>query len=174
MFDDRLFQQASAAQDASEWLENRTFDELAIGQSAQRTHTLSTRDVLAFAAVSGDANPAHLDPEYAQGTLFQGVIAHGMWGGAFISAVLGTQLPGPGTIYLEQSLRFSRPVRPGDTVTATLTVTAKDEAKKRVTLDCVVRNQRDEKVISGTATVLAPTQKVRRPRPRLPRIELAG
>lgn len=153
-------------------VENFTFDELTIGQSAERTHTLRMHDLLAFAAVSGDANPAHLDAEYAQGTVFEGVIAHGMWGGAFISALLGTQLPGPGTIYLEQSLRFCRPVRPGDTVTATLTVSAKEAAKRRVTLDCVVRNQRGEKVITGTALVMAPSQKVRRPRPHLPRVVL--
>lgn len=155
-----------------EMVENFTFDELSLGQSAQRSHTLTPQDVLAFAAVSGDANPAHLDAEYAAGTMFKGVIAHGLWGGAFISAVLGTQLPGPGTIYLEQTLRFSRPVRPGDTITATLTVTGKDAEKKRVELDCVLKNQHGETVVSGTAKVLAPATKVRRPRIPLPRIQL--
>lgn len=158
----------------SDVIENVTFDEMQIGQTAQRSRTLTQHDLLAFATVSGDTNPAHLDPEYADATMFRGVIAHGMWGGAMISAVLGTQLPGPGTIYLEQSLRFARPVRVGDTLTVTLTVRSKDEQKKRVELDCLMVNQKGETVIAGTAKVLAPTEKVRRPRYKLPKIELVA
>lgn len=157
---------------AQEWIENVTFDELHVGQSARLVRTLSQDDIRAFAAISGDVNPAHLDAAYADASMFHGVIAHGMLGGAFISAVLGTVLPGPGTIYLEQSLRFSRPVRVGDTLTVTVTVLGKDEAKKRVELDCVVLNQNEEKVLSGVARVLAPTQKVRRPRMHAPHIQL--
>ncbi|MDO5289832.1 MAG: bifunctional enoyl-CoA hydratase/phosphate acetyltransferase [Pseudomonadota bacterium] len=162
----------AASEAASEWIENVTFDELRVGQSARLVRTLSQDDIRAFAAISGDVNPAHLDAAYADASMFHGVIAHGMLGGAFISAVLGTVLPGPGTIYMEQSLRFSRPVRVGDTLTVTVTVLSKDEAKKRVELDCVVHNQHEEKVLGGVARVLAPTQKVRRPRMHAPHIQL--
>ena len=95
-------------------IRNVVFDEIQIGQTASVQRVLTQADIQAFATVSGDVNPAHLDAEYADQTLFHGVIAHGMWGGALISAVLGTQLPGPGTIYLEQNLRFSKPVRVGE------------------------------------------------------------
>ena len=158
--------------DDTDLIENVTFDELQIGQTAQMVRELTQNDIRAFAAVSGDVNPAHLDAEYADASMFHGVIAHGMWGGALISAVLGTQLPGPGTIYMEQSLRFSRPVRLGDTLTITLTVLSKEPEKKRVELDCLATNQRGEKVISGVAKVLAPTEKVRRPRIPVPQIRL--
>lgn len=154
------------------FIENVTFDEMHVGQSSTLVRTITHDDILAFAAVSGDTNPAHLDEEYANASMFRGVIAHGMLGGALISTVLGTQLPGPGTIYMGQNLRFMRPVRVGDTLSVTLTVTSKDEAKKRVELDCQVLNQRQEAVIAGSALVLAPTEKVRRPRAALPQIHL--
>ncbi len=157
---------------SSEWSENLTFDELHIGQSARLLRTLTLQDIQAFAAVSGDTNPAHLNPEYANDTLFHGVIGHGMWSGALISALLGTQFPGPGTIYLEQALRFVRPVRIGDTLTVTATVLSKDDAKKAVELDCLVTNQKDEKVLQGVAKVLAPTTKVRLPKIHAPTIQL--
>ena len=153
-------------------IENLTYDELSVGQSARLIRTLTLADIQAFAAVSGDTNPAHLDPAYANDTLFHGVIAHGMWGGALISALLGTQFPGPGTIYLQQDLHFSRPVRIGDTLTVTVTVTVLDDAKKKVDLDCDVTNQHAERVLYGSARVLAPTQKVRRPRSTVPKIQL--
>jgi phosphate acetyltransferase len=112
-----------------EMIENVTYDELFVGQSARLLRTLTLEDIQAFAAVSGDTNPAHLDPEYANDTMFHGVIAHGMWGGALISALLGTKFPGPGTIYLQQDLHFSRPVRIGDTLAVVATVTSKDDEK---------------------------------------------
>ena len=155
-----------------DFIENITYDELAIGQCATLTRTLTLDDIRAFAAVSGDTNPAHLDPEYANDTLFHGVIAHGMWGGALISAVLGTQFPGPGTIYMHQDLDFTKPVRIGDTLTVTVTVNAKDDAKKRVELDCDVTNQKGESVLHGVAKVIAPAQKVRRPKVSAPQIQL--
>ncbi len=155
-----------------ECMENVTFDEIQLGQNARLVRTLALQDIQAFAAVSGDANPAHLDAEYADQTLFHGVIAHGMWGGSLISALLGTVFPGPGTIYLEQVLHFSRPVRVGDTLTVSVTVTARDPQKKRVELDCEVLNQNGERVLHGLAKVLAPTLKVRRPRLQVPRIQL--
>ncbi|WP_119156689.1 bifunctional enoyl-CoA hydratase/phosphate acetyltransferase [Caldimonas tepidiphila] len=155
-----------------ELIENVTFDELAVGRSASLVRTLSQADIQAFALVSGDVNPAHVDPAYANDTMFHGVIGHGMWGGALISTLLGTVFPGPGTIYIEQTLRFARPVHIGDTLTVTVTVTAKEEQRKRVTLDCRMVNQEGDLVLSGIATVLAPTQKVVRARAPLPTMHL--
>ncbi len=161
-----------ASESEQDIVENTTYDELSIGQSATLTRTLALNDIRAFAAVSGDTNPAHLDPAYANQTLFHGVIGHGMWGGALISAVLGTQFPGPGTIYLHQDLDFTKPVRIGDTLRVTVTVTAKDDLKKRVELQCEVCNQHDEVVLRGLARVMAPTQKVKRPKISAPQIQL--
>ena len=156
----------------NDFIENVTFDELTVGQSARLLRTLTLADIQAFAAVSGDTNPAHLDAKYANDTLFHGVIARGMWGGALISALLGTQFPGPGTIYLEQALHFTKPVRIGDTLTVTATVVSKDEAKKSVELDCQVLNQKGQRVLHGTARVLAPTEKVRLAHINAPQIQL--
>ncbi len=153
-------------------IENFTFDEIKIGQSARLLRTLTLDDIRAFAAVSGDTNPAHLNAEYANDTLFHGVIAHGMWSGSLISALLGTQFPGPGTIYQDQALHFIKPVRVGDTLTVTVTVCALDPSRGGVELDCLVVNQRGDAVLSGTARVLAPTTKVRLPRVEAPRIQL--
>ena len=156
----------------SDMLENYPYDEVQVGQSARMVRTLTLEDIQAFAAVSGDTNPAHLDPAYANATLFHGVIGHGMWGGALISTVLGTVFPGPGTIYLEQNLRFSRPVRIGDTLSVTVTCTAKHDEKKTLDLDCVLTNQKGEQVLSGLARVLAPAQKLHTPRIYAPHISL--
>ncbi len=117
-------------------IENRTFDEIAIGESASLSRTLSKDDIALFAVMSGDVNPAHLDEPYAKASLFHRIIGHGMWGGALISAVLGTKLPGPGTIYLGQDLRFRRPVFPGDTITVTVTAKEKRPEKRVVVFDC--------------------------------------
>lgn len=155
-----------------QWLENVTYDELSVGQSARLLRTLTQADIQAFAAVSGDTNPAHLNAEYANDTLFHGVIAHGMWGGALISALLGTEFPGPGTIYLEQNLKFVKPVRIGDTLTVTATVSSKDDEKKRIELDCQVVNQKGACVLHGTARVIPPTEKVRLPKVNAPQIQL--
>ena len=155
-----------------QWLENITYDELSVGQSARLLRTLTQADIQAFAAVSGDTNPAHLNAEYANDTLFHGVIAHGMWGGALISALLGTEFPGPGTIYLEQNLKFVKPVRIGDTLTVTATVISKDDEKKRVELDCQVVNQKGACVLYGTARVIPPSEKVRLPKINAPQIQL--
>ena len=158
--------------DTPSWIENVTYDELSVGQSAHLRRTLTLADIQAFAAVSGDINPAHLDPEYANDTLFHGVIAHGMWGGSLISALLGTEFPGPGTIYLHQDLDFLRPVRVGDTLDVEVTVTAKEDEHHRVDLSCQVTNQTGTLVLKGLARVMAPTQKVRRPRVDAPSIQL--
>ena len=153
-------------------IENRTFSELKVGDSASLSRTLTYRDIELFAIRSGDVNPAHVDKEFADSDMFHKIIAHGMWGGALFSTVLGTQLPGPGAIYLGQSLRFRRPVGLGDTVTVTVTVAEMDEDKHRVTLECQATNQRGEIVISGTAEVIAPTEKISRERVRLPEVKL--
>ena len=155
-----------------EMLENRPLGELAIGDTAEVTRTLTRRDIELFAVMSGDLNPAHLDADYAEGTQFHRVIAHGMWGGALISALLGTRLPGPGTIYLGQSLRFRRPVGVGDAVTVRATVRAIDTDSGQVTLDCLCVNAAGATVIEGTAEVLAPREKVRRPAAPLPEVRL--
>ena len=110
-----------------EYVENITYDELTIGQSARQVRTLTLADIQAFAAMSGDINPTHVDADYAINTLPPGVIAHGMWGGMLISGLLGSAFPGPGTVYLEQILRFILPVRVGDTLTVIATVIAKDD-----------------------------------------------
>lgn len=157
----------------TDFIENHTFDELQIGDSASLEHCLTHKDIQLFAILSGDVNPAHVDEEYAKSDLFHGVIAHGMWGGTLISAVLGTQLPGPGTIYLNQSLSFRHPVRLGDLVTVMITVKEKNSENKRVILDCLCTNQAGKTVISGEAEVLAPTEKVKRPRYVLPDVQLA-
>jgi phosphate acetyltransferase len=143
-------------------VENITYDELSIGQSARLVRTLALSDIQAFAAVTGDFNPTHVDAEYALQSLFHGVVAHGMWGGTLISSLLGTVFPGPGTVYVEQTLHFVLPVRVGDTLTVCASVTAKEDTSKRVWLDCSVVNQAGITVLTGTALVLAPTQKIRR------------
>ena len=163
---------AAKAAPQSDIIENVTFEELEVGQTASLTREVTQQDIELFATVSGDVNPAHLDPEYADASMFHGVIAHGMLSGSLFSTILGTLLPGPGTIYLGQDLRFRRPVKPGDVVTATVTVREKVEDKKRVVLDCRCVNQDGKDLILGQAQVLAPTEKVHRPRPALPEVRM--
>ena len=131
------------------------FDELTEGQSAELVRVVGAADIEAFAEVSGDVNPVHLDEAYARATPFGGRIAHGMLGAAYISAVLGTKLPGPGAIYLSQALRFRRPVKIGDPVTAKVTVKALDEKRGHVTLEtlCQVNGKT---VVDGEAVVMVP------------------
>lgn len=112
-------------------------EDLSVGQSAETVHTVTEADIVAFAAVSGDENPLHLDETYAATTTFKGRIAHGMLGASYISAILGNDLPGPGSVYMNQSLRFRRPIRIGDVVTTRVSVAAIDDAKARVTLETV-------------------------------------
>jgi acetate kinase len=154
-------------------IENRPFDDINLGDTASVVRIVAADDISLFAAVSGDVNPAHMDPDFARTDMFHGIIAHGMFGGALISTVLGTCLPGPGTIYLAQDLRFRRPVSVGDTITATVTVTEKVALHGNVKLDCVCTNQRGEKVITGVAEVRAPSAKIRRPRIELPEVRIS-
>ncbi len=132
-------------------------EDLEVGMSRSLKKVVTDRDIEMFAEVSTDHNPVHLNDDYAKATMFKGRIAHGMLSAGLISAVIGEQLPGHGTIYLGQSLKFTAPVRPGDEVTATVTVTAIDPAKRRVTLEthCAVG---DTVVIKGEAQVLAPSR----------------
>jgi phosphate acetyltransferase len=159
--------------ESEDTIQNIVFDELYIGQSASLSRTLTKEDIIAFAAVSGDVNPVHVDPEYADHTPFHGVIAHGMWAAALISRLLGTSLPGPGTIYLEQTLQFLKPIHIGDRLRVTATVTTMDAVKRHVTLNCEIRNQTGAQVLTGVATVIAPAEKVRRARARLPQPSLS-
>lgn len=153
-------------------IRNRTFDEIAVGDEVTLERTLTEADIQLFAMLSGDVNPQHLDSAFASSTRFGGVIAHGMWGAALISAALGTRLPGPGTVYLSQTLKFRAPVRIGDTLKTRVKVSARDEQKKRLTLDCACVNQDGATVIEGQAQVLAPTERVERPRATLPEVRL--
>jgi 3-hydroxybutyryl-CoA dehydratase len=133
------------------------FEDLRIGQSASLAKTITEADILMYSAVSMDTNPVHIDAEAAKQTIFKQRIAHGMLSAGLISAVLGTRLPGPGTLYMRQSLRFTAPVRIGDTVKATVEVTALHPDKKRATLRtiCAVGH---EMVIEGEAYVQVPSR----------------
>ncbi|MEL1263802.1 bifunctional enoyl-CoA hydratase/phosphate acetyltransferase [Pseudoxanthomonas putridarboris] len=153
-------------------LRNRTFDELEVGDSADIERTLTMEDIQLFAVASGDINPYHVDRAFAATTRFHEVIAHGMWGGALISAVLGTRLPGPGTVYRSQTLRFRSPVKVGDRLTVRVSVAAKEPATRNVTLACTCTNQHGEVVIEGDAEVVAPAERIERARTALPEIRL--
>lgn len=157
---------------ASALLVNRTFDEISIGNTASLVRLVKADDIKLFAAVAGDINPAHLDAQYAAGDIVGHVVMHGMWTGALISTLLGTELPGPGTIYLSQDLRFRKPVAPGDTITATVVVQEKRREKHIVLLDTCCTNQHGEEVLTGTATVIAPTQKLSLSRMAVPEVAL--
>jgi len=133
-------------------------EDIEIGMVRSLTKEVNDRDIALFAEVSTDRNPVHLDEDYAQQTIFGGRIAHGMLTAGLVSAVIGEQLPGHGTVYLGQSLKFLGPVRPGDRVTAEVEVTAIDHARRRVTMEtrCLVAGK---KVLAGEALVLAPSRK---------------
>ena len=133
----------------------RFFEDLEVGQAAERTITVGEADIQAFAAVSGDTNPVHLDQAYAETTPFKGRIAHGMLAGAYISALLGTELPGPGAIYLSQSLTFKRAVRPGDALLVKVEVKALDDKTGTAVLatSCSVGRKQ---MVAGEAEVLVP------------------
>ena len=133
-------------------------EDLELGMSRSVTKTITRCEIEMFAELSTDHNPVHLDKEYAQDTIFGGTIAHGMLTAGLISAVIGEQLPGHGTVYLGQSLKFLAPVRPGDVLEAIVTVVDINHAKRWVTLDCAARVG-DTVVLKGKALVLAPSGK---------------
>ena len=133
------------------------FEDLVVGQQASVAKTITEADILLYSAVSTDTNPVHINDDAASRSIFKGRIAHGMLSAGLISAALGTELPGPGTIYMGQTLHFRAPVRPGDTVTATVEVTELDAVHHRATLKtvCTVHNK---VVIDGEALVMVPTR----------------
>ena len=132
-------------------------EDLKVGQRETFAKTVTEADIVLYAGISGDTNPMHLNEEYASQTMFKGRIAHGMLTAGFISAVLGARMPGPGALYLSQTLRFKAPVRPGDTVTADCEITEIDLAKRRVTLRtlCLVKGK---PVVEGEAVVMPPSR----------------
>jgi len=132
-------------------------DQLQPGMSACTSKTVTEADIILFAGISTDVNPAHLDEEYAKGTMFGGRIAHGMLSAGFISAVLGTKLPGPGAIYLAQTLKFKAPVKIGDTVVARCTIKELNAEKRKAKFDtiCTVRGK---VVLEGEADIMVPAR----------------
>jgi 3-hydroxybutyryl-CoA dehydratase len=137
----------------------KTIDELSIGDAAEFAKTISESDIYLFAGVTGDLNPAHINESYAQNTFFKTRIAHGMLLAGFISAVIGMKLPGPGTIYIRQELKFLAPARIGDTITARVEVTQIQAEKNRVTLRTTCTNQENTLIMDGEATTSPPKAK---------------
>jgi 3-hydroxybutyryl-CoA dehydratase len=133
-------------------------EDLEEGMSASFAKTITDADIVMFAGVSGDTNPVHLDADFAAGTMFKERIAHGMLSASLISTVLGTKLPGPGAIYMSQTLKFKAPVKIGDTVTATGTVSELNREKRRATIACVC-TVGGKPVIEGEAMVMVPSRK---------------
>ena len=130
------------------------FGDLTIGQSATFTKTVSETDIVMFAGITGDLNPLHVNQSWAEQSQFGGRIAHGILTAGFVSTVIGMHLPGPGAIYLKQSLTFVRPVRIGDTVTARAEVIELVPGRRRIRLKTTVDNQRSERVVDGEAVVM--------------------
>lgn len=154
-------------------IENKTFDEISVGDSATLTRTLTREDTEMFAVISSDYNPTHLDDDWASKLLkSQKISGHGMWGGSLFSALLGNELPGPGAIYRHQSFTFHRAVELGDTLTLTITATEKDDTTKDIIFDCSAINQRGETVIEGCAKVTAPLEKVVMPVADMPEVRV--
>ena len=137
-------------------MNGKSIDEIAVGDWAEVAKTISESDVYTFAGVTGDFNPAHVNEQYASGTFFKRRIAHGMLSAGFISTVIGNELPGTGSIYVKQDLRFLAPVRIGDTITAHVEVIEIMDGKNRVRLKTVCVNQEGTQVLDGEATVSPP------------------
>ncbi len=137
-------------------MSGKTVNDIKVGDAEEFTKTVSETDVYNFAGVTGDFNPAHIDEEYAKGTFFKKRIAHGMLSAGFISKVLGTQLPGPGAIYMKQDLKFLAPVYLGDTITARCEVTEVIFEKNRIILQTTCKNQNGTLVIDGVAVMSPP------------------
>ena len=137
-------------------MQGRTIKEIRVGDAAEFAKTVTETDIVMFAGITGDLNPAHVDQVWAEKTMFKGRIAHGMLSGGLISAVLGMQLPGPGSIYLSQELKFLAPVHIGDTITARAEVVEIIEGKNRVLIKTTCRNQDETVVVDGVALVMPP------------------
>jgi 3-hydroxybutyryl-CoA dehydratase len=143
------------AESADDELRGKYLDEIEDGMTAVFSKTVTEADIVLFAGITGDTNPVHLDEDFAKPTMFKGRIAHGMLTAGFVSAVFGTKLPGPGCVYMSQTLKFKAPVRIGDTVRARVTVSAVDREKARVTFatTCQVG---DKIVLDGEAQLMVP------------------
>ena len=155
------------------FLESRIYDEINLGDSTSLTRTLRAEDIQLFAIMSGDINPAIVDRDFANSGMFREVIAHGMWSASLISTTLGTQFPGPGTILVDQSIRFVKPVTIGDTITITVTVKQMFAHNHHILFDCNCTNQDGQQVVTGTAEVLAPKEKMRTKRTELPNVMIS-
>jgi 3-hydroxybutyryl-CoA dehydratase len=129
------------------------YEDLKMGQSAEVVHTVTENDIQTFGDLSGDYNPLHFNQEWAKGTMFGGRIAHGLLTAAYVSTAIGMHLPGPGTIYMSQSMKFLGPVRIGDTVTARVEIVNLNDEKRRITLRTVCTNQDGQVVLDGEALV---------------------
>jgi phosphate acetyltransferase/phosphate butyryltransferase len=154
-------------------LRNRTIDEIAVGDSASLERTLTAQDIQLYAVLSGDDSPRQPGENVAAAPSFHGVIAHGMWAGALISGLIGTRLPGPGSTYLGQTLKFHAPVRVGDTLTIRVTVTGRDHDNARVSLSCSGVRQDGVLVIDGDAEVIAPRERIEFSRATLPEVRIS-
>lgn len=154
------------------FIENVTFEEIQIGQTASLQRTVTREDIELYAAVSGDINPAHVDEAFATDALQSDIVAHGMWTGSLVSALLATVLPGAGTVYLGQDFRFRRPISVGELVTASVTAKEKRPSHNIVQFECRCVNRDGKEVLTGTADVIAPTERQRRRRVALPRVHL--
>jgi len=162
----------AVSREARQFLENRPFDDIRVGDTASLTRTLTRTDVKTFAVLSGDLNPTHVDDDFARQHGDGRLHAHSMFSGALISSVLGNELPGPGTRYVRQELRFLRVLNADDTITATVTVREKRTDSGTVVFDCTCSNQSGDVVAEGIAEVVAPTAKVVLPRPDVARISV--
>jgi phosphate acetyltransferase len=156
---------------AAEFIENHTYNEIRVGQSAALQRTLTRDDIALFSKVSGDLNPTHLNAEYARSSAAGEITGHSLWNSGLISSLLGNVLPGPGTVYRKQNMQFHHPVALHDTVTARVKVQEK-RANNLVLFECDVVNQRGDTVMTGLAEVIAPSEKVSLPKAELPEISL--
>ena len=155
-----------------DFIENKTFDEIEVGEEAGVTRTLTRDDIDLFAIVSGDINPTHVDEQFSAAAGWEQVSGHSMWAGSLVSGILGTEIPGPGTQFVSQNLQFHRPVRLGDTLSVRVTVARKEPATHTVVFDCLCITQDGEEVVTGQAEVIAPKEKITRPRAELPQVGL--
>ncbi len=158
----------------NELVENKPFSELKVGDSATVSRTITLDDLRLFAAATGDANPSMIDPGFADNSIYREVVANGMWSGAMLVNLLGCQLPGLGTILVDQNLRFLRPIMVGDTATFKVTVERKYERTQHVLFDAEVILENGLRAITGTLEVLAPTEKIIRPRVSVPEVMISN
>ncbi|CBL46953.1 MaoC-like dehydratase [gamma proteobacterium HdN1] len=155
------------------YLENKTYDELSVGDSASFSRTLTQEDILLYAYVSGDYNPVHIDEEYAKTTQYKGTIAHGMFYAAMLSAAVASSLPGPGSILLSQEFRLRNPARAGDTLNGVISIAEKKSKMNIVRVDCTIKNQDGTTVFTGTSTVIAPSEKLKIAKAKLPQVTIS-